>query len=148
MLLRDELEAIGKAPAYDEFLGKVLDKLRPELSDMKTSIIARPDVPSFEEVKNLLLSAEAMIERSLVASTVIQPSALPVLVVNMVRGSFSQVPPWPAYHGREGNVTQQHTRYRGQNQRSFGPRGRGSSRGISLTLSDNGRTLAKHGMAP
>ncbi|GAA0148479.1 hypothetical protein LIER_36729 [Lithospermum erythrorhizon] len=61
LLIKDELAAIGKEPTCDDFLRQVLTNLKSDLSDMCMSILARREVPDFEEVIDLLLSAESMV---------------------------------------------------------------------------------------
>ncbi|GAA0170916.1 hypothetical protein LIER_41050 [Lithospermum erythrorhizon] len=62
LFIKDELAAIGKE--NDEFLCQVLTNLKSDLSEMRMSILARQEVPDFEEVIDFLVSAESMVVRS------------------------------------------------------------------------------------
>ncbi|GAA0171711.1 hypothetical protein LIER_25683 [Lithospermum erythrorhizon] len=64
LLIKYELADIEKEPTYDDFLCQVLSHLKPEFTKMRTSILARPTVPDFEEVMDLLLTAESMMDQS------------------------------------------------------------------------------------
>ncbi|GAA0142088.1 hypothetical protein LIER_35512 [Lithospermum erythrorhizon] len=49
LLIKDGSAAIGEEPTYDDFLWQVLTNPKSDLSDIRMSILARQEVPDFEE---------------------------------------------------------------------------------------------------